>query len=135
MVLDKLGFAQWAVSVACSVFRSSYHNGKKPQLNQTEPEKKPNWLVAVIQFLEIISCSCLNLGSKKSWLQPVATGYFRGIQRVPYVPGMQGKMSTFSDLYFLQGKYRSDLFDVSEKVVSNDCGNVEVHSHGARGST
>ena len=101
--------------------------------------KKPNQSVAVIQFLEIISCSCLNLGSKKDWLPPVGTGYFRGIQRVPYVPGMQGKTSTFKWFFqgfvFFQGKYRLDLYDVSGKVVLNDRGNVEVFSHGYRGST
>ena len=56
---------------------------------------------------------------------------------------MQGKMSTLCDFLvissrfciFLQDKYRSDLFDVRGKVVWNDRGNVEVFSHGSRGST
>ena len=64
-----------------------------------------NLNIAVIQFLEIISCSCLNLGSKKDWLQPVETGHFRGIQWVPYVPGMQGKMRTFSDFLVISSRF------------------------------
>jgi len=40
----------------------------------------------------------------------------------------------FKVLYFLQDEYWSDLFDVREEVVCNDCGNIQVFYHGSRGS-
>jgi hypothetical protein len=83
LAIDRLDssddFSSPEISFMGSVFRSSYHNWKKTATEPNRTGKKPNRSVAVIQFLEIISCSCLNLGSKKNRLQLVTTGYFRGI--------------------------------------------------------
>ena len=106
--------------------------GRKPQLNQTEPEKNQT--------------SQLQLPQSGIQKREVATscnqsfqGYTEGTICARDARENEHFSSFFSDffkvLYFLQDKSRLDLFDVRGKVVCNDHGNVEVFSHGSICST